>query len=541
MYKQPIAWVVILVFPFLSCSNRSADELDQALAQITPEAIQSHIRFLSHDLLRGRNTGDVGFEIAKEYVVAQFERIGLRPHSNKSYLQHFELIVGGNDQGSLLELSSLQLQWPDVVFTPDWQGMHKDLVGEGVFVGYGVVGDGRDDYADFDVNGKIVFLIPGIPTSWKGQQNKSLLLRLKNEVALRRGAIAVVMLEVDSGLASWDRRTKRRPMVLADGSAPSLRANAFVGPESSNLILMEWGLDPTTIAQWAEKKHPPKSVGLIRLSRAHDTERSESWNVIGIHRGSDPNLQDEAVVFTAHLDHVGIGEPDENDDRIYNGAHDNALGIGKMLAAAEAITNLRTRRSVIFIATGAEEKGLLGAWYYVKNPTFPIEQTAAAINHDGGRDGPAVEDVLAIGARFSTLEEEIAIVTGLLDMSITQDGLEPLSPSASLLFRSDHYPFLLAGVPAVYLMDGFSVNGNIAEGQRWWTDYLNRFNHKQRDHFREEWTLESAVRMSGLSVRLAQRLTDSDSMPQMKTDSPIAKTRNHPVEPYFFAQDQMER
>ena len=115
------------------------------------------------------------------------------------------------------------------------------------------------------------------------------------------------------------------------------------------------------------------------------------------------------------------------------------------------------------------------------------------------------------------------------------DGYQNMDEEIGLR-REEGHPIIDSRV-----MDGFSVNGNIAEGQRWWTDYLNRFNHKQRDHFREEWTLESAVRMSGLSVRLAQRLTDSDSMPQMKTDSPIAKTRNHPVEPYFFAQDRMER
>ncbi len=329
--------------------------------------------------------------LGAEYVASQFNRLGLSPVDGSSYLQPFELLVGEKDLGSELQVGSIRLKHPEAVFDPDWLGSEAKIEGQGLYVGYGIVGEDRDDYAGADPEGKIVFVIPGAPSDWSEDREKSLMARLKNEIAIRRGAAAVVSFRIGDDVEAWQRRSRGMPMVLADGTASSIRSEVTVGPSGSQRLLTAWGLDPEKVKELAEAGSEAKPVGQVSLIRSHQIGRTGSWNVIGLLRGSDPNLRDEAVVYTAHLDHMGMGEPDELGDRIFNGAHDNALGVAKMLAAAEALVDLEPRRSVVFAAVGAEEKGLLGSWFYVKNPVVPIESTAAAINHDGGRHGVAVE------------------------------------------------------------------------------------------------------------------------------------------------------
>jgi hypothetical protein len=463
--------------------------------------------------------------------------LGLSPVDGSSYLQPFDLLVGEEELGSELQVGSMRLKHPEAVFNPDWLGAGDKIEGQGVYVGYGVVGEDRDDYAGADPEGKIVFVIPGVPTDWSEDREKALMARLKNEVALRRGAAAVVSLRIEDDAEAWQRRSRGTPMALSDGTTSSFRSEVTVGPEGSRRLLTAWGLDPEEVKELAEEGSEAKLVGPVSLVRSHQIGRTQSWNVIGVLRGSDPNLRDEAVVYTAHLDHVGMGEPDEEGDRIFNGAHDNALGVAKMLAAAEALVDLEPRRSVVFAAVGAEEKGLLGSWFYVKNPVLPIENTAAAINHDGGRDGDAVDDFLTIGASFSTLEETLTDVAQDEGVRVAEEWLPPLSPSTSLLLRSDHRAFILAGVPAVYLMDGYSVDGDVEKGQQWWEDYLDNVNHKQRDHFSTGWSLESAVRMARLSARLGLRLANQEEKPRLHDDALIKRARGVPVEPYFYSDE----
>jgi hypothetical protein len=386
---------------------------------------------------------------------------------DSSYLQPFEILVGEEDLGSELQVGSVRLKHPEAVFNPDWLGSAETIESQGLYAGYGVVSEERDDYAGTDLEGKIVFVIPGGPSDWSEDREKALIPRLKNEIAIRRGAAAVVSLQIEGDEEAWQRRSKRMPMALSDGTAPSIRAEVTVGPEGSRRLLAAWGIEPEDVKEDAEAGIEPMPLGSVSLVRSHRISRTQSWNVVGVLRGHDPKLRDEAIVYTAHLDHMGIGEPDDEGDRIFNGAHDNALGVAKMLAAAEALVDLEPRRSLVFAAVGAEEKGLLGSWFYVKNPVVTIENTAAAINHDGGRHGEAADDFLAIGASFSTLEEILVEIATDESVRLAEEWLPPLSPSAALLLRSDQRPFILAGVPAVYLMDGFSVDGDVEKGQQW--------------------------------------------------------------------------
>lgn len=485
--------------------------LDAAVAVITPALVRSHVEFLSHDLLEGRDTGARGFEIAREYVASQYRRIGLDAPLAGTYLQPFDLLVGGADLGSELRVGSHVVTAEEAAFVPDWQRAEAVIRGSGVYAGFGLVSGDRNDYASVDLRGRIVFLLPGVPPDWAEDPERSLLARTKIDVALGRGAAAVVMLSLDGPAPAG------RPMALADGSTSSPRAAATIGAAASRRLLTAWGEAVDDRAAEAAQRFVSRAVGDVTLTVRRDRSPLRSWNVVGVVPGRDATLQGESIVFTAHLDHVGIGEPDETGDRIFNGTHDNALGIGKMLAAAEALARLSPKRTIVFVAVGAEERGLLGAHFYLNHPVAP--RPVAAINHDGGLEGAATEDVFAFGAEYSSLGSALDASARRFGMRVQTELRPPFSPSQALLFRSDHYPFLRAGIPAIYLMDGFTINGDGERGREQWATYLANVNHRQRDNFDPAWTFESPVRMAALSVALVWDLANAAARPEMRPNT----------------------
>jgi len=517
--------VLALLLPLPSLADDRAVQREQALAVIQPQLVKGHVQFLSHDLLEGRDTGARGYEIAREYVASQFVRMGAAPLPDGTHLQAFEVLVGSEDRGSRLTVGDITIDATDAAFMPDWTASEPIISGEGVYVGAGLVADGRDDYGTVDVRNRIVFMIPGVPADWKEHMTLGLLDRTKIQVALGRGARAVVMLKP----GSTDAPGPARVMALADGSTPSPRAAVTLGVEATARLLGAWQVDTTDVDALAAQSQPARAVGSVTISRARNISRLWSWNVVGIVPGTDPQLRDEAVVFTAHLDHVGIGEPDEDGDTIYNGTHDNALGIGKMLASAEAMVRAPARRTTIFVAVGAEERGLLGSWYYVKHPAIPIERTVAALNHDGGLDSAATDDFFAFGFEFTTLDSALDQAAAATGMTLSRDYRPPFAASQALLFRSDQYAFLAAGVPAVYLMDGFTIDGDPERGRLLWDDYISNVNHKQRDNYDPTWTFESPARMAALSVRAAWLLGDADKPPAMKPNDMFPTHRGVPA------------
>ena len=504
-------------------SSVAGTPLDDAVGVITPRLVRSHVEFLSHDLLEGRDTGQRGYEIAREYVASQYRRIGLVAQIGGSYLQPLDLLVAGEDRGSTLRIGSHVITPPEASFTPDWTGRRPEIRAPGVYAGMGLVTTGRDDYAGMDVRDRVVFLLPGVPTAWAEDPERSLLARTKIDEAVRRGAAAVVMLSLDSPAPAG------RAVALADGSTSSPRAAATIGADASKRLLASWGV-PTEPAAAAEMR-PPRALGDVALLLNREHSPATSWNVVGVVPGHDPILRNESIVFTAHLDHVGVGEADDRGDRIFNGTHDNALGIGKLLASAEAMVRLAPKRSIVFVAAGAEERGMLGSHYYVKHPAAP--NPVAAINHDGGLEGAAADDLFAFGAEYSSLGAALETSARRIGMRVDTDLRPPFSPSQALLFRSDHLPFLRAGIPAVYLMDGFTVAGDPERGRAQWTAYLAGVNHRQRDNFDAAWTFESPVRMAVLSVGLALDLADAPSRPAMKPNglfpTPVASKASSAV------------
>jgi len=500
----------------------------QALDVITPALTKAHVRFLAHDLLRGRDTGDVGFEIAREYVVSQFARIGLQPINGTSYLQEFDLLEAGADRGSQLTVGASRLALPDARFTPAWRSGGVAWEGAGVFVGYGLATHGRDDYAGVDPAGKAVFMLTALPADWNADRDRARAAAARVEIAKRKGAAIVVELAPSdraAGSETVGTETPRRVVVMADGTSPRPRVDVVVSGPAAKTLLAQWKWVPDGV-----ERRQSRDVGPVRLVRSHDIKRLKSWNVIGIIPGADPARRAESVVFSSHLDHVGIAAPDANGDTICNGTHDNAIGTSQMLASAEALVRLRPPRTIVFASVGAEERGLLGSWHYVRNPVMPIEKTVANINLDGGRDGTVTDDVIDNAADLSDLARIVREVMGEQRVGVTQDR----SPAAVVGFSSDHFSFLLAGVPAIDLKPGYSVNGDAERGWKERMVYYDTQRHKPADNFDETFSFESPAEMARRTVRLAWALATMTGMPQMDPKHVISRPRGVPTEPHYF-------
>ena len=518
-----------------ACGEEAAStDIAQAIEVIQPALIRSHIEFLSDDRLRGRDTDDVGYEMGRDYVAEQYGRIGLEPAFDGSYLQPFDLLEIVEDRGSRLRIGEWDIAYPEASFTPDWIGARPSVSGRGVYVGRGLV-DGEMP-SDADLEGSIAFVLAGIPEGREQELEVVIRARTEVELAYRRGAKAVVVVDPRPSVEAWEGRLRpRRPLrVLADGTTTRFRAAATLGPIASQALLDRWS--PGSAASTE-----PVDLGPVTIEPAHELRTSRSWNVGGLVRGTDPELRDEVVVFTSHLDHVGIGAPDAEGDSIFNGTHDNALGVAKVLAAAEAMVGLEMARSVLFLAVGAEEGGLLGSWYYVRNPVFPMEKTVAAINHDGGLDEQASDDFLAFGEEYSTLGSFLEQAGEEYGTSYERYRIPPFAAAQALLFRSDQYSFLLAGVPAVYLMPGFTVDGNRETNRQAWQHYLDNVNHQQRDNFLPDASWEAPVAMSAMSVYLVRDLANSPTPPQIQPDAPFRKTRASPDAPAFYGDTEVPR
>ena len=479
----------------------------------------------------------MGYELAKEYVAAQFERIGLERYDRASYVQPFELLEATEDLGSALEIGQLDVREPDARFAPAWLEGEARWEGEGLFLGYGLATHGRDDYEGAEVRGKAVFLLAGEPPEWSEDRDRARAAAAKAEIATRKGATMVIELTLPPGgdeEAAPQSPWPRRQLALADGTSPRdppsrhrpagrfRKAPGFLGCRSgSGASLGGRGQRPTSSGGLAT--HRPQA----RHRAGSELERRGRRARVRIQQAatSPSSLRRTSITW-------GIGPPDAKGDRIANGAHDNGLGSAKILAAAEAMARLRPRRSIVFAAVGAEERSLLGSWYYVRNAALPIEKVVANINVDGGREGVATEDVIANAADVSELEAIVREVMATRDVGVMD---RDRASRNQVGFSSDHYSFLLAGVPAVDLKPGHTVEGDMEIGLQDRRRYYRELRHRPADNFDEDqFTLESAAEMAKRSLWLAWHLSETPAMPGIKPGQALWRERGRPDQPFYF-------
>jgi Zn-dependent M28 family amino/carboxypeptidase len=505
----------------------------------SPEAIKAHMTFLADDAMEGREAGTRGYDIAANYVAAQYALLGVKPAGDKttsgvSYQQHVPLLafrpagdgafaVTGAD-GQVVALKAGE------DYLPNGQAQAAEVNVEAplVFVGYGLVAPekGRDDYAGLDVKGKIVVMLNGAPSFLQTEERAHYSnTNVKRQEAAKRGAVGVITLSTPAG-------EKRRPFAAGAGMQRGWRVNwrdaqgvgavrAISAPGLASISqagaakLFAGG--PVTLeAALAEADKPQGAVkGFALATKASivlktEIEKRESSNVVGLIEGSDPTLKAQTIILSAHLDHIGIKENAKpGEDRINNGALDNASGIATLLEVARGFENTKSRpkRSIILLAVTGEEKGLVGSDYFATNPTVPKANIAADVNLDMPVLLYPFTDVIAFGADRSTVGEAVKHAAGRVGVALSGDPL----PEEGLFTRSDHYRFVEQGIPSVFLMTGFQ-NG----GEKAFTTFLKGNYHHPGDDLNQPIDYQAAAKFALVNYEIARELASTPARPVWK-------------------------
>ena len=487
--------------------------------------------FLADDLLEGRGTGSRGYAIAARYVATQLQGIGLEPAGLRGRfeqpvpLRRIELIPeecsltviqGGSETDLKISVDYIMGGRPEATST--------EVEADVVFVGFGVTADGYDDYAGTDVRGKIVAMFRGAPAKFPSSKRAHYSSRtLKARNAAARGAIGTLGLTTSADVARFPwavvARLVRRPGYRwLDGDTPNdatpeIELAVALSVEHS-AALFDGAKQSWDAARAALEASQPQAFPLPVRLRARTRWKHEgvvSPNVAGLLRSSDPKLRDEYVVYTAHLDHEGRGEPKDGDD-IYNGAVDNAAGIAKMIEIARAFVALPEppRRSIVFVAVAAEESGLLGSDYFAQHPTVPAEGIVANVNLDGGIILFDPSDVVVHGAPHSTMGEVARASAERLGLTISPDPV----PAQSFFIRSDQYSFVKQGVPAVFVFQGLQSADPAVDGAAVLRGYQANHYHKPSDDLSQQISFSGAAVGARLNFLIGYSVAQADERPR---------------------------
>jgi Zn-dependent M28 family amino/carboxypeptidase len=495
-------------------------------------AMRSHVMFLAADAMQGREAGTDAYDVAAEYVAAQFYAQGLKPAgTDGSYLQQVPLIAfkaageGSFALGRGGKVTELQFGVDYIPSATPQPDVTKH--GEVVFVGHGIVAPEmkRDDYAGVDVKGKFVALFSGAPASFNGEVRAHFgSVANKAAYAASRGAIGVIVLESPQSarvrpfarLAETYDST-RMSWIRPDGTGFDIAGNApVVGTLSSTGAEKLFAGARTgwnTVRKQAEAEGATFKAfelpSLLTMSIQSTSEKVESPNVAGMIEGSDPALRDEVIVLTAHLDHVGIGRPNASGDTIYNGAMDNAVGIAALIENARRFKEqgVRPKRSILFLAVTAEEKGLVGADYFARNPTVRREQMVANVNLDMPIITFKFEDMVAFGAERSTLGPITKAAVEAIGVTLSPDPM----PEQGFFVRSDHYRFVQQGVPSVFLWPGTKGPGKAA-----FDHFLSTHYHQASDELDQQPNIDwaSGVRFIEANFAITKAIADAPERPR---------------------------
>lgn len=520
---------LLLVTPRVLLAQDALPDAREAMNVIRPSAIEAHITFLADDLLEGRGTGTDGYLIAAKYVVAQLQALGLEPAGdNGTYFQNvpFRHSEPSSD-GSSVTLrrdgaSAERLSEGEDFYVPGQMLRESSTVeARVVFVGFGVTAEseGYDDYRGVNVEGKLVALRRGAPAHFESSVRayySDNVVKARN--AASHGAVGIVTLWTPDAEAIFPwavlGRFIRRGNVDwvgpdgAPGTAvPQIRGTIVLGARGVERLLSGSGMTAADLVEANEATELPAALELTLSSRHRALS---SPNVIARLEGSDPSLRHERVVFTAHVDHEGLGEPSDG-DAIYNGALDNASGTAALLEVARAFASLRERprRSLLFIGTAAEEEGLLGAEYFARNPTVPLETIVANINMDGSASWYPPAEMIAYGSEHSTLGEIAQGAAAMLDLALVPDP----APEQVFFIRSDQYPFIKQGIPAIFFMVGRTSSDPSRDGEALFNHYLTQLYHTPHDELGQGLDFDACATIARLHFLVGYRVAQQEGRP----------------------------
>ena len=525
------AAVVLLAALLAACASTPPQSLDESLDLIQTRALQRHVAWLADDDRAGRMTGEAGYDQAAAYVAEQFATMGLEPAGSEGWFQPVPLrSYKANADSATLRLHGVQGDRV-LVYRDDFSVSGNPVEtstrvrGEVVYVGYGVHAPdlGYSDYDGIDVSGKIVALYGGAPESLEGEQRALYASSLaKRKEAAARGAIGTISLRSRKSeeRRPWEEskqrigKRSRMTWVNAAGEAadhlPELKAAAYLSPGAARSLFANAPLSYEDSLDAMEAGIVASANLGIEVTIATDSEHEtlSSPNVVGLVRGSDPLLADEYVVYTAHLDHLGT-EQEDGRTQVYNGAYDNAMGVALMLETARAFAALPPRRSILFVAVTAEERGLLGSDFFVNNPLVPRGSIVANINLDMPLFLYPVADLVAFGAENSTLQF-------VAEASAKAEGFifapDPM-PEENLFIRSDQYSFVRKGIPSLFLVPGFtSLDGDI-DGEALYKEHLKEHYHEASDDLSRPVDWNSARRFARAHARIGYAVASETDRP----------------------------
>jgi Zn-dependent M28 family amino/carboxypeptidase len=499
------------------------------------QQLREQTRALSSDSMEGRGVGQPGGQRATEYIANQLALAGAKPAGeNGTYFQSVPLIgIDPQPSSTLAAISGgkkIEFKWgEEFVGANLTQQPDTRFEADAIFVGHGIAAPEYqwDDFKGVDVTGKVLVLFTNEPTSTDPKFFAGRALTYygrwtyKYEEAMRRGARACILIHTtptasygwDVVRNSWGREDTHVKL------SPGAKSLAFAGWITSEAAGTMLGLSHHTVAELLQaserRDFKPVPLGIrINVHMVSKVREIESRNVAAMIPGSDPKLKDEYVIYSAHWDHLGVAAP-VNGDAIYNGAIDNATGCAILIELARAWASLpqKPRRSVLFLAVTAEEAGLKGSQYYAEHPLVPAAKTAIDLNYDALYPWGRAKDVVLTGAERTTVYPLAQQIAKRLNLAIAPDA----TPEAGHYFRSDHFSFARAGVPAFSIGHATEFAGKPAGwGEKAYADYNRMHYHQPSDEFDAAWDFTALAQAAEYGFLLGRDIANQDRLPDWR-------------------------
>jgi Zn-dependent M28 family amino/carboxypeptidase len=534
--KKNIVLPLALLLLSAASGHAASPAVERAAQQINKDTLQAPIRYLADDLLEGRGPATRGDKLAQLYLATTLQRLGFQPGAgNGSYIQPVP-VVGitagvpktwdfhptsgkGND--------NVTLKFWDQFIAASGVQNEKSVIdnAEIVFVGYGIQAPEYqwDDYKGMDLKGKVLLMMNNDP-DWDPKlfEGKRRLYYgrwdYKYEIAGRQGAAgAIIIHTTPSAGYGWQvvqNSWTGTQFELPDEGRPRIQVAAWTTEDAARQLAKLGGFDLDALRKQAQSRDfKPVPLGVATsLTLTNKIEKTQTANVAGLLPGSDPKLKDEVVIYTAHHDHLGVGEPDKSGDKIYNGAVDNAAGVAQILAIARAYAALPQppKRSILFLLVAGEEQGLLGSEYYAKHPTFPPGKIAANINYDGGNIFGRTTDLTYIGLGKSSLDKVVKDLAAKQGRTVVGDQF----PDKGFFYRSDQFSFAKIGVPAIYLDSGTHFRGKPeAWGKKTLEAWEAAHYHQPSDEMTPDWNFDGMIEDARLGFEAGLAIADDPKLP----------------------------
>jgi len=547
LWQRELIWKMTAVILTASAMSILAanldDKLKPGLDAITPDGMLAHIKALSSDEFEGRSPGTKGEELSIKYIADQFKTIGLKPgNPDGSYTQEVPLAGIKSDPHVTFTVGGkppMELKYPDdfVVSSARLQNEIKIDNSDLVFVGYGIVAPeyGWDDYKDVDVKGKTILMLindPPIPDPKDPSKLDEKMFKgkamtyygrwtYKYEIAAQRGAAAAIIIHETEPAAypysvvksSWAKENFE--LDAPDKNKDAVQARSWITLDVAKKLLADCGQDFDALKKAAITKEfrPVALNAKAKIDIKQQLRSFKSHNVIGKLEGSDPQLKDEYIIYTAHWDHLGK-HPELQGDQIFNGAVDNASGDAAVMQLAAAFTKVNPlpRRSVLFMCTTAEEAGLLGAKFYAQHPLYPLEKTLADINIDSMNVWGKARDVEDTSFGFSTLDDMLAAAAKRQGRTAIPNS----RPEKGSIYRADNFEFSKVGLPSLYIGKGEHLLSRTPDAPLRSDEFDLKDYHQVTDQVNADWDLTGAVQDIDLLFEVGYQIANADKFPEWK-------------------------